>query len=81
MVSPQGIATLLTGSALARSVTGQVDADGKAHAIDPLENASTRFESISLFTATVRNAEGQPVVFEFRRSGISWKLAGLRLPD
>ena len=81
MVSPQGVATLLTGSALARSVTGQVDADGKARAIGPLEDADTRFESASLFTATVRNAEGRPVVFEFRRAGLSWKLAGMRLPE
>ena len=81
MVSPQGIATLLTGSALARELTGKVGADGKAHAVDPLEGAQTRFESTSLFTATVANAEGKPVVFEFHRDGLSWKLAGLRLPE
>ncbi len=34
-----------------------------------------------MFTATVDNAEGQPVVFEFTRSGLSWKLTGLRLPE
>jgi len=58
-----------------------VEADGKARAADPLEGAKTRFESPSLFTATVPNAEGKPVVFEFHRDGLSWKLAGLRLPD
>ena len=81
MVSPQGVATLLTGSALAREVTGKVEANGKARAADPLEGAKTRFESPSLFTATVPNAEGKPVVFEFHRDGLSWKLAGLRLPE
>ena len=59
----------------------KIYADGKARAIDPLEDADTRFESASLFTATVRNAEGRPVVFEFRRAGLSWKLAGMRLPE
>ena len=81
MVSPQGIATLLTGSALVRELTGKAEADGKARAADPLQGADTRFESISLFTATVANAEGKPVVFEFHRDGLSWKLAGLRLPE
>jgi hypothetical protein len=81
MVSPQGIATLLTGSALARDMAGKVETDGRAHAADPLQGAKTRFESASLFTATVANAEGKPVVFEFHREGLSWKLAGLRLPE
>lgn len=81
MVSPQGIATLLTGSALARDLAGKAGVDGKARAVDPLEDAETRFESPSLFTATVLNAEGKPVVFEFHRNGLSWKLAGLRLPE
>lgn len=81
MVSPAGIATLLQGSALAHRVAGKVDADGEARAVDPLKDAKTGYVSPSLFTATVRNAEGRPVVFEFRRDGLSWKLAGLRLPE
>lgn len=81
MVSPLGIATLLQGSALARKASGHVDADGKAQAIDPLEDAETGYVSPSLFTATVSNADGKPVVFEFRRNGLVWKLAGLRLPE
>lgn len=79
MVSPTGIATLLQGSALVRQAAGK--ANGEAHAIDPLKDAETGYVSPSLFTATVRNAEGKPVVFEFRRSGLDWKLAGLRLPE
>lgn len=81
MVSPTGVATLLHGSALARRVSGQKDADGKVRAADPLKDAKTGYRSPSLFTATVRNAEGQPVVFEFSRSGLAWKLTGIRLPE
>ena len=81
MVSPAGIATLLHGSALANRISGQKDADGEVRAVDPLKDAKTGYESLSLFTATVQNAEGQPVVFEFSRSGLTWKLTGIRLPE
>ena len=81
MVSPTGVATLLHGTALARRVAGKKDADGKVRATDPLKDARTAYESPSLFTATVQNAEGRPVVFEFRRSGLAWKLTGIRLPE
>ena len=81
IVSPTGIALLMHGTALARKVSGGHGAGVDAPPQDPLRNARTRWVSPSLFTATVLNAEGKPVVFEFRRSGISWKLAGLRLPD
>lgn len=81
MASPQGIATLLTGSALAQRVRPGTGQDGRPPLNDPLADARTRFESPSLFTATVPNADGKPVVFEFRRDGLGWKLAGLRLPD
>ena len=81
MVSPVGIATLLHGNALAKRVAGQRDPDGEVRASDPLKDARARYESPSLFTATVQNADGKPVVFEFRRNGLTWKLAGLRLPE
>ena len=81
MVSPVGIATLLHGTALARRATGQRDPDGKVRAADPLKGAKTRYVSPSRFTATVRNAEGKPVVFEFGRDGLQWKLVGLQLPE
>ena len=81
MVSPVGVATLLRGTALIRQVTGDQDADGKARAVDPLKDAQTGYVSPSLFTATVHNAEGQPVVFEFSRTGLTWKLTGIDLPD
>jgi len=81
MVSPAGVATLLHGNAFARRVAGQKDSDGKVRAVDPLKDAKTGYESLSLFTATVQNAEGQPVVFEFSRGGLAWKLTGIRLPE
>ena len=81
MVSPLGVATLLRGTALARQVTGDTDADGKPRATDPLKGAKTGYVSPSLFTATVHNAEGQPVVFEFSRTGMTWKLTGIDLPE
>ncbi|HRA56537.1 MAG TPA: DUF2939 domain-containing protein [Thermomonas sp.] len=78
MTSPQGFAVLLQGSSLARSTP--VSTSGKAPPNDPLKTAVTHFESTSLLTATVQNAEGQPVIFEFHRHGLAWKLDGLRLP-
>ena len=79
MSSPQGFAVLLQGSSLARSTPAP--ASGKAPTNDPLKTAVTQFESTRLFTATVQNAEGQPVVFEFHRQGLTWKLDGMRLPQ
>lgn len=81
IVSPLGVATLLTGSTLARKLTGETNKDGKVHADDPLKDARTRYVSMSRFTATVTTDEGKPLVFEFERDGLRWKLAGLDLPD
>jgi len=81
MVSPLGVATLLTGSTLARKITGKKDKDGRAHADDPLKDAKTRYVSMSRFTATVLTDEGKPLVFVFERDGLRWKLTGLDLPD
>lgn len=75
MASPQGVATLLTGSSLGRRAGLPQGAPN-----DPLADAETHYESASLFTASVPNADGDTVVFEFRRSGLGWKLTGLRLP-
>jgi hypothetical protein len=83
MVSPQGIAVLLEGRALARRVAGQPSVaakDGKSAGYEPLQNAQTRFESASRFTATTRSAEGDPVVFVFERQGLRWRLTDVRLP-
>lgn len=80
MASPEGFAVLLQGSSLARSVQAPA-ASGKQPPNDPLKAATTHFESTRVFTATVQSAEGQPVVFEFRRKGLGWKLTGIRLPN
>ncbi|MEO7937099.1 MAG: DUF2939 domain-containing protein, partial [Burkholderiaceae bacterium] len=81
IVSPLGVATLLTGTTLAHKLTGKKGPDGRVRAIDPLKDARTHYESTSRFTATVITDEGKPLVFVFERNGINWKLSGLRLPD
>ena len=81
IVSPLGVATLLTGSTLANKLTGKKGPDGRIHAIDPLKDARTHYASTSRFTATVTTDEGKPLVFEFERQGMRWKLTGLLLPD
>lgn len=81
IVSPLGVATLLTGSTLARKITGQKNEDVRAHADDPLKDAKTRYVSMSRFTATVTTAEEKSLVFVFERDGLRWKLTGLQLPN
>lgn len=81
IVSPLGVATLLSGSTLANKLTGKKGPDGRVHAIDPLKDARTHYVSVSRFTATVTTDEGKPLVFVFERDGLSWKLTGLVLPD
>ncbi len=81
IVSPLGVATLLTGSTLARKITGKKNDDGRAYADDPLKDAKTRYVSMSRFNATVTTDEGKPLVFVFERQGLGWKLTGLDLPD
>ncbi len=81
IVTPLGVATLLTGSALAHKITGTKNADGRAHADDPLKDAKTHYVSMSRFTATVTTAESKSLVFVFERDGLGWKMTGLKLPD
>ena len=80
MVSPQGVATLLQGGAFIKSTPDAPPPSQTPVAASAFDNAKLGFVSPSLFTATVENTHGQPVVFEFHRYGLSWKLAGLRLP-
>lgn len=84
LASPEGIQHLLRNNILtpARNPANGGDAANPARPpSDPLKDAVTHFESASLFTATVSNANGKSLVFEFRRDGLTWKLTGLRLPD
>lgn len=78
LASPEGIQHLLRNNILTPARNAANPARPPS---DPLKDAKTQFESASLFTATVPNANGKPLVFEFRRDGLSWKLTGLRLPE
>jgi len=83
MVTPLGIGALLQGRSMWKKSLGEtVDGDtyGKPVPADPLKNAEHRYESPSRFTATVRDEDGKPVVFVFKRNGLHWKLADIRLP-
>ncbi len=83
MVTPLGIGALLQGRSMwKQSIRDTIDGDtyGKPVPADPLKSAVHHYESPSRFTATIQNEAGQPVVFVFKRKGLSWKLADVRLP-
>jgi hypothetical protein len=83
MVTPLGIGALLQGRSMWKQSMGEtVDGDtyGKAVPVDPLKDAEHHYESLSRFTATIRDEDGKPVIFVFKRNGLSWKLADIRLP-
>jgi len=84
LATPAGIGAILQGRGLLHRLSGGgVDpGDGLAHVPppDPLKDASYRFESPSRFSATVRNADGDPVVFVLTRDGLRWTLTDIRLP-
>ena len=85
MVSPAGIALLLQGRALRQRISGESGANGSLTGapppFDPLKGARTRFESPSLFVATVHSADGEVVEFRFERQGTAWRLTDIRLPS
>jgi hypothetical protein len=81
MVTPLGLGALLQGHATWKRATGQTvdgDAYGDPQPVDPLNDAQTRFESSSRFTATVTGTDGAPVVAVFQRQGLRWKLVDVR---
>ena len=78
MVTPSGLAAMMEGRAVWKRVHAVAPDD--APAPEPLHDARYRFESASAFTATIRNAEGLPIVFVLRRHGLRWTLAEIRLP-
>ena len=83
MVTPLGVGALLQGRSLWKKSIGEtVDGDSysKAVPVDPLKQAVRRYESSSRFTATVLDEDGKPMVFVFKRNGLRWKLADIRLP-
>lgn len=83
MVTPLGVGAMLQGRSLWKKSLGQTadgDRYGQAVPADPLRQAVRRYESPSRFTATVRDEDGKPMVFVFKRQGLRWKLADIRLP-
>ncbi len=83
MVTPLGIGALLQGRRMWKQSMGETvngDTYGAAMPADPLATAEHRYESPSRFTATVLDERGEPVVFVFKRNGMQWKLADIRLP-
>jgi hypothetical protein len=83
LVTPMGIAAILEGRATWKRAVGEtVGGDTYAPAVpaDPLKEATHRYESLSRFTATIRDAGGEPVVFVFTRQGLRWRLTDIRLP-
>ena len=84
LVSPSGIALLLEGRAFARRVTGDgpdaAGAQDRPSGYRPLQEARTRFESASRFTATTQDADGREVVLVFERQGLRWRMVDIRMP-
>jgi hypothetical protein len=83
MVTPMGIAAILEGRATWKRAVGDTvggDTYAPPTPADPLRQASHRYESLSRFTATVHDDEGDPVVFVFTRQGLRWRLTDICLP-
>jgi hypothetical protein len=83
MATPAGLAAVMEGRNFWHRLSGQrssSDAYATAPPRDPLEGAKYRFESPSRFTATLTNADGDPVVFVLTRDGFTWKVTDVRLP-
>jgi len=83
MATPAGLAAVMEGRNFWHRLDGQRttgDIYATAPPRDPLEGARYRFESPSRFTATVSNADGEPVVFVLTRNGFKWQVSDVRLP-
>lgn len=82
VASPAGIAAVLEGRSVVRRIAGGGSRDAFAD-VEPeqlLDDAEYGFESPSRFTATVRNADGHPVVFVLTRQGLRWRVTDVRVP-
>jgi hypothetical protein len=83
LVTPMGITAILQGrSTWKRAIGDTIGGDTYAPAVpaEPLKEAEHRYESLSRFTATVHDADGDPVVFIITRQGLRWRLTDIRLP-
>lgn len=83
VATPAGLAAVMEGRNFWQRLSGQRSSEN-SHATapprDPLEGAKYRYESSSRFTATLDNADGDPVVFVLTRDGFAWKVTEVRLP-
>lgn len=83
LVTPMGIAAILQGRATwKRAVGDTIGGDTYAPAVpaEPLKDAEHHYESLSRFTATVHDADGDPVILVITRQGLRWRLTDIRLP-
>jgi len=83
VATPVGIGAVLEGRKLFKRFDGSAARRDAYAPVDPaesLQQLSYRYESASRFTATVANADGDPVVFVLTRDGLSWKVTDVRLP-
>ncbi|MGO1068999.1 DUF2939 domain-containing protein [Lysobacter sp. CA199] len=83
VATPVGIGAVLEGRKLFKRFDRDAasrDAYAQVPPAEPLKELSYRFESPSRFTATVNNADGDPVVFVLTRDGLSWTVTDVRLP-
>lgn len=83
IATPMGIGAVLEGRNMLKRLDPRGprrDAYAPPPPAEPLKHLSYRFESASRFTATVSNADGDPVVFVLTRSGLSWQVTDVRLP-
>jgi hypothetical protein len=81
LANPLGLTALVQGRSAWRAAVGDVAPPAPAEpAPRPFEGADYRYESLSRFTATVRDDAGRPVVFVLGRRGLRWKLVDVRLP-
>ncbi len=83
LATPAGLAAIMEGRSLWKRLGGRRVAQDSGNAgapPDPFENATYRYESLSRFTVTVPNADGDPVVFTLTRQGLAWKVTEVRVP-
>lgn len=83
IATPMGIGAVLEGRNLLKRFDPSAprrDAYAPVEPAEPLKRLSYRFETPSRFTATVANADGDPVVFVLTRDGLSWRVTDVRLP-
>lgn len=78
-VTPYGLAHLMSGERPSRSekkATSSAPLNGKL-----FRNVRYSYDSVSKFSAWVKDDVGGEIRFVFSRDGISWKLSNIILPD